>query len=145
SPIRQPQVRDVRSPGDLRRRRLAHLRDRLPAEGLGRVRQYTCIETLQILPSEEAGRAYDSALSVRTILSSMMLMNSGWARCRQRAIDREETHMLPIRRLLAGALAIGLAALVAGGPATAQKSGGTLVQITQPEPPNLAPYISTSG
>ena len=30
-------------------------------------------------------------------------------------------------------------------PASAQKAGGTLVQITQPEPPNLAPYISTSA
>jgi peptide/nickel transport system substrate-binding protein len=40
----------------------------------------------------------------------------------------------------------GLAALVlASAPAVAQKSGGTLVQITQPEPPNLAPYISTSA
>lgn len=29
--------------------------------------------------------------------------------------------------------------------AWAQKAGGTLVQITQPEPPNLAPYISTAG
>ena len=29
--------------------------------------------------------------------------------------------------------------------ALAQKTGGTLVQITQPEPPNLAPYISTAG
>lgn len=27
----------------------------------------------------------------------------------------------------------------------AQRPGGTLVQITQPEPPNLAPYISTAG
>lgn len=34
---------------------------------------------------------------------------------------------------------------LAGVPASAQKSGGTLVQITQPEPPNLASYISTSG
>lgn len=30
-------------------------------------------------------------------------------------------------------------------PALAQKPGGTLVQITQPEPPTLASYISTSG
>src|SRR5437762_10547205 len=34
---------------------------------------------------------------------------------------------------------------IAGSPASAQKPGGTLVQITQPEPPNLAPYISTSA
>jgi len=40
----------------------------------------------------------------------------------------------------------GLLALAIGGtPAFAQKPGGTLVQITQPEPPNLAPYISTSA
>ena len=37
------------------------------------------------------------------------------------------------------------AAALAGTPASAQKPGGTLVQITQPEPPNLAPYISTSA
>ena len=40
----------------------------------------------------------------------------------------------------------GLLALAVGGTAAfAQKPGGTLVQITQPEPPNLAPYISTSA
>src|SRR5436853_6309647 len=43
-------------------------------------------------------------------------------------------------------VALGLLALtVASAPASAQKPGGTLVQITQPEPPNLAPYISTSA
>ena len=44
--------------------------------------------------------------------------------------------------------AIALSAIVAlmtCGDAVAQKPGGTLVQITQPEPPNLAPYISTAG
>ena len=41
--------------------------------------------------------------------------------------------------------ALALCAAVAGTPAAAQKAGGTLVQITQPEPPNLAPYISTSA
>ena len=53
--------------------------------------------------------------------------------------------MLSIRRL--SALSAGLLAAVAfaSAPVSAQKSGGTLVQITQPEPPNLAPYISTSG
>ena len=45
--------------------------------------------------------------------------------------------------LMAG-LALSVLAL-AGAPVTAQKAGGTLVQITQPEPPNLAPYISTSA
>ncbi len=42
------------------------------------------------------------------------------------------------------ALALATTALLSL-PAMAQKSGGTLVQITQPEPPNLAPYISTSA
>src|SRR6185295_10696950 len=52
-----------------------------------------------------------------------------------------------MRRLFLGstiALALGAVALAAA-PASAQKAGGTLVQITQPEPPNLAPYISTSA
>lgn len=53
--------------------------------------------------------------------------------------------MVLTRRSIAGAIGLTLAALLAAGPATAQKAGGTLVQITQPEPPNLAPYISTSG
>src|SRR5262249_35275791 len=58
------------------------------------------------------------------------------------------THGRPAQPLLRwSALALfGLLALaIAGTPASAQKSGGTLVQITQPEPPNLAPYISTSA
>jgi len=50
---------------------------------------------------------------------------------------------MPILRWSAFALC-GLLA-IAGTPASAQKPGGTLVQITQPEPPNLAPYISTSA
>ena len=37
------------------------------------------------------------------------------------------------------------AALLGSGTALAQKRGGTLVQITQPEPPTLASYLSTSG
>ena len=52
------------------------------------------------------------------------------------------------KRVLSTARSIAVAAIVAlmsGGAALAQKSGGTLVQITQPEPPNLAPYISTAG
>lgn len=44
-----------------------------------------------------------------------------------------------VAALLLGAVAFAVA------PASAQKAGGTLVQITQPEPPNLAPYISTSA
>ncbi len=50
-----------------------------------------------------------------------------------------------IRRLLASSLGVLAAAAVTIVPAAAQKPGGTLVQITQPEPPNLASYISTSG
>jgi peptide/nickel transport system substrate-binding protein len=42
------------------------------------------------------------------------------------------------------AAGIGLA-MLAGGPAVAQKRGGTLVMIVQPEPPTLASYLSTSG
>ncbi len=49
------------------------------------------------------------------------------------------------RRLLASSMAVLTAAMFTLSPASAQKSGGTLVQITQPEPPNLASYISTSG
>lgn len=37
------------------------------------------------------------------------------------------------------------AALLTSGAASAQKSGGTLVFIAQPEPPSLASYLSTSG
>jgi peptide/nickel transport system substrate-binding protein len=53
--------------------------------------------------------------------------------------------MLIIRRLAAVSAGLLAAAVLASAPASAQKPGGTLVQITQPEPPNLAPYISTSG
>ena len=53
--------------------------------------------------------------------------------------------MLLSRRSLAGVMGLALATVFASGPASAQKAGGTLVQITQPEPPNLASYISTSG
>ena len=52
---------------------------------------------------------------------------------------------MPNSRWIALALCGLLAAALAGTPASAQKAGGTLVQITQPEPPNLAPYISTSA
>ncbi|MBK0399522.1 ABC transporter substrate-binding protein [Limibaculum sp. M0105] len=41
--------------------------------------------------------------------------------------------------------AIGLSLALVTGPALAQQSGGTLVQVTVPEPPNLASYLSTSG
>ena len=43
---------------------------------------------------------------------------------------------------LAGAL---LTVLILGNSAFAQKQGGTLVMIVQPEPPTLASYLSTSG
>lgn len=47
--------------------------------------------------------------------------------------------------LMATAVAcLGLATL-SGTPAIAQKRGGTLVMIVQPEPPTLASYLSTSG
>jgi peptide/nickel transport system substrate-binding protein len=45
------------------------------------------------------------------------------------------------KKIILAAAVVALAC----GPSHAQKSGGTLVQITQPEPPNLAPYVSTSG
>jgi peptide/nickel transport system substrate-binding protein len=50
-------------------------------------------------------------------------------------------------RISLGTVAAALCAclLAAPGVAFAQKRGGTLVQITQPEPPTLAAYISTSG
>jgi peptide/nickel transport system substrate-binding protein len=38
-----------------------------------------------------------------------------------------------------------IATVAAGGHALAQKRGGTLVQITQPEPPSLGSYISTAN
>lgn len=54
--------------------------------------------------------------------------------------------MRPIRFLsLAGALIAGLASFLMAGAAQAQSRGGTLVMITQPEPPLLAPYISTAA
>lgn len=48
-------------------------------------------------------------------------------------------------RSLVGIGAVVVVSLLAMVPAAAQKPGGTLVQLTQPEPPNLASYISTSG
>src|SRR5688500_16640448 len=42
------------------------------------------------------------------------------------------------------AVALG-ATLVMSASASAQKRGGTLVMLVQPEPPTLASYISTSG
>ena len=35
--------------------------------------------------------------------------------------------------------------LAVASPAHAQKSGGTLIMMVQPEPPTLASYLSTSG
>ena len=48
-----------------------------------------------------------------------------------------------VKRALSGAcLAIGL---MASTQVLSQSAGGTLVMIAQPEPPSLAPYLSTSG
>ena len=44
---------------------------------------------------------------------------------------------------LAAASAMGL--MLAGSAGHAQQSGGTMVMVTVPEPPNLANYLSTSG
>lgn len=49
------------------------------------------------------------------------------------------------RTILAAATALVGVLTLAPDAALAQKRGGTLVQITQPEPPTLASYISTSG
>ena len=49
-----------------------------------------------------------------------------------------------MRRVLGGAL-MALAIGLGGAPAMAQKAGGTLVYLVQPEPPSLASYVSTSG
>src|SRR5829696_1803108 len=50
-------------------------------------------------------------------------------------------------RISLAAIAAAFGALLPAAPdaAFAQKRGGTLVQITQAEPPTLASYISTSG
>src|SRR4051794_4607315 len=53
-----------------------------------------------------------------------------------------ERQMWTRRAVLAATVAAGL---LTGGAAHAQKRGGTLVQLTVPEPPTLAAYISTSG
>jgi peptide/nickel transport system substrate-binding protein len=51
-----------------------------------------------------------------------------------------------LARLVTRSLAVALTALaVLPLPASAQKRGGTLVMLVQPEPPTLASYISTSG
>lgn len=49
------------------------------------------------------------------------------------------------RRSLAGLAGVVLATLTLGNAATAQKQGGTMVMLVQPEPPTLASYMSTSG
>jgi hypothetical protein len=46
---------------------------------------------------------------------------------------------------LAAAASVFAVSFAFAPEALAQKRGGTLVQITQPEPPTLASYISTSG
>ncbi len=52
-----------------------------------------------------------------------------------------------ITRVSRGWLSVLLGAVLIGvsGQALAQKSGGTLVMVVQPEPPSLASYLSTSG
>lgn len=50
-----------------------------------------------------------------------------------------------IRSSLVSIAAVAVLSVFTQTAAWAQKPGGTLVQITQPEPPNLAPYISTAG
>jgi len=53
---------------------------------------------------------------------------------------------MKVSRLLALSFAVALTAtVVVVAPASAQKRGGTLVMLVQPEPPTLASYISTSG
>jgi len=49
------------------------------------------------------------------------------------------------RRSLAGLAGAALFACAIGNTALAQKQGGTLVMLVQPEPPTLASYLSTSG
>lgn len=49
------------------------------------------------------------------------------------------------RRSLVGLVGVVLATAIFGNSAMAQKQGGTLVMIVQPEPPTLASYLSTSG
>lgn len=48
-------------------------------------------------------------------------------------------------RPILSAAAIAVGAALSAGAAIAQKSGGTLVYIVQPEPPSMASYLSTSG
>lgn len=50
-----------------------------------------------------------------------------------------------MRNTLRSIIMCAAVVLQASSAADAQKPGGALVQITQPEPPNLAPYISTAG
>lgn len=54
----------------------------------------------------------------------------------------EQGKLMSIRKSFAF---IGLALLMSSKLAFAQQSGGNLVYIVQPEPPSLAPYLSTSG
>ncbi|MGQ7843449.1 ABC transporter substrate-binding protein [Granulosicoccus sp. 3-233] len=48
-----------------------------------------------------------------------------------------------VKKLCTAALA--LAAVAVSSQAISQNAGGTMVMIAQPEPPSLAPYLSTSG
>jgi peptide/nickel transport system substrate-binding protein len=53
--------------------------------------------------------------------------------------------MMITRRRLAALAGVALAAATFANAALAQKQGGTLVMLVQPEPPTLASYLSTSG
>ena len=53
--------------------------------------------------------------------------------------------MLTLRRSVTALAGVLLVALSLGNSAMAQKQGGTLVMLVQPEPPTLASYMSTSG
>ena len=48
-------------------------------------------------------------------------------------------------RPIFSAVAVALGVTLSAGAAMAEKAGGTLVYIVQPEPPSLASYLSTSG
>ncbi len=61
------------------------------------------------------------------------------ARCSSKSLMSESL----VKKLCTAALA--LAAVAVSSQAISQNAGGTMVMIAQPEPPSLAPYLSTSG
>lgn len=60
-------------------------------------------------------------------------------RCTLKSLKSESI----VRKLCTVALAVS--AIVVSSQAISQSAGGTMVMIAQPEPPSLAPYLSTSG